>query len=136
MQHKLTIGLAWLIIRIWFKLRAIKWHPLQVFTYFLFKNFREISTLFVMMIFFTYKFSGEGGKLKPSLRLIRGKDFELIPERLWRALIHWYGGAPAVRRQVISRKNIQICFFYFTKFFFLLRWYEILKVLSNWSCIL
>ena len=49
----------------------------------------------------TLLFSGEGGKLKPSLRLIRGKDFELIPERLWRALIQWYGGAPAVRRQVI-----------------------------------
>ena len=64
-----------------------------------------------------YIISGEGGKLKPSLRLIRGKDFELIPERLWRALIHWYGGAPAVRRQVISRKNIQQCFFYFTNFF-------------------
>ena len=46
-------------------------------------------------------FLGEGGKLKPSLRLIRGKDFEFIPERLWRALIQWYGGAPAVRRQVI-----------------------------------
>ena len=75
-----------------------------------------------MMIFnFTYKFSGEGGKLKPSLRLIRGKDFELIPERLWRALIHWYGGAPAVRRQVISRKNIQDVFFYFTKFLFYLK---------------
>ena len=39
--------------------------------------------------------------MKPSLKLIRGKDFELIPERLWRALIQWYGGAPAVRRQVI-----------------------------------
>ena len=75
------------------------------------------------MMIFTYKFSGEGGKLKPSLRLIRGKDFELIPERLWRALIHWYGGAPAVRRQVISRKNIQQCFLYllFHEFFFLLR---------------
>ena len=70
------------------------------------------------MMIFTYKFSGEGGKLKPSLRLIRGKDFELIPERLWRALIHWYGGAPAVRRQVISRKNIQQCFFLLHEFFF------------------
>ena len=34
--------------------------------------------------------TGEGGRLKPSLKLIRGKDFELIPERLWKALIEWY----------------------------------------------
>ena len=33
--------------------------------------------------------TGEGGRLKPSLKLIRGKDFELIPERLWKALIEW-----------------------------------------------
>ena len=67
------------------------------------------------MMIFTYKFSGEGGKLKPSLRLIRGKDCELIPERLWRALIQWYGGAPAVRRQVISRKKNLEMFLNFTK---------------------
>ena len=36
-------------------------------------------------------------------------------------MIHWYGGAPAVRRQVISRKNIQDVFFYFTKFLFYLK---------------
>ncbi len=46
--------------------------------------------------------TGEGGRLKPSLKLVRGKDFELIPERLWKALIDWYGGAPAIPRQVVK----------------------------------
>jgi ubiquitin carboxyl-terminal hydrolase 6/32 len=49
--------------------------------------------------------TGEGGKLKPSLKLVRGKDFELIPDRLWRALIQWYGGSPALPRQVIRNNR-------------------------------
>ena len=45
--------------------------------------------------------TGEGGKLKSALKLQRGKDFELIPERLWKALQQWYGGSLPLPRQVI-----------------------------------
>eukprot|EP00095_Tigriopus_kingsejongensis_P012381 snap_masked-scaffold190_size271632-processed-gene-1.19 protein:Tk12381 transcript:snap_masked-scaffold190_size271632-processed-gene-1.19-mRNA-1 annotation:"ubiquitin carboxyl-terminal hydrolase 32" len=48
--------------------------------------------------------TAEGGKLKTNVKLARGKDFELIPERLWRALVLWYGGSPALPRQVIRNK--------------------------------
>lgn len=46
--------------------------------------------------------------MKPSLKLIRGKDYELIPERLWKALIEWYGGAPAIPRQVIRNNRGEV----------------------------
>ena len=48
------------------------------------------STLIVQPSHKIASLTGEGGRLKPSLKLIRGKDFELIPERLWKALIEWY----------------------------------------------
>ena len=49
--------------------------------------------------------TGEGGKLKN--KIIRGKDFELIPERLWKALVQWYGGGPysSLPRQVIRNRE-------------------------------
>uniref|UniRef100_A0A3B4BB10 Ubiquitin carboxyl-terminal hydrolase 32 n=1 Tax=Periophthalmus magnuspinnatus TaxID=409849 RepID=A0A3B4BB10_9GOBI len=33
----------------------------------------------------------EGGRLKRSLQLVPGRDFEIVPEPVWRALYHWYG---------------------------------------------
>jgi ubiquitin carboxyl-terminal hydrolase 6/32 len=44
--------------------------------------------------------TGEGGKLKRNLMLVRWRDFELVPDSLWKALFQWYGGAPALPRQV------------------------------------
>jgi hypothetical protein len=41
----------------------------------------------------------EGGKLRPSAKI--GKDMVFVPERLWRALVQWYGGSTALPRQVI-----------------------------------
>ncbi|XP_041349176.1 ubiquitin carboxyl-terminal hydrolase 32-like [Gigantopelta aegis] len=52
----------------------------------------------------TYKvttLTNEGGRLKRDVMLVRGKDFELVPEPVWRALSSWYGGAPALPRTVI-----------------------------------
>ena len=49
--------------------------------------------------------TSEGGKLKASPKLVRGRDFELIPQRLWKALVNWYGGSPALPRQVIRNKD-------------------------------
>ena len=49
--------------------------------------------------------TGEGGKLKNSGKLIRGQDFELVPERLWKFLVQIYGGSPPLPRQVIKNKN-------------------------------
>lgn len=45
--------------------------------------------------------TGEGGKLKRNVVLTRGRDFELVPEPVWKALFQWYGGSPALPRQVI-----------------------------------
>ncbi|PSN41510.1 hypothetical protein C0J52_07225 [Blattella germanica] len=51
--------------------------------------------------------TGEGGKLKRNLMLVRWRDFELVPDSLWKALFQWYGGTPALPRQVIFPKNSQ-----------------------------
>ena len=45
--------------------------------------------------------TGEGGKLKIGGRLGRGKDYEFVPERLWKFLAQIYGGTPPLPRQVI-----------------------------------
>ena len=52
--------------------------------------------------------TGEGGKLKAGAKLVQGRDFELIPERLWKALFQWYGGTPSLPRQVIRNKKGEI----------------------------
>ncbi|KAJ4445302.1 hypothetical protein ANN_07107 [Periplaneta americana] len=46
--------------------------------------------------------TGEGGKLKRNLMLVRWRDFELVPDSLWKALFQWYGGAPALPRQPLK----------------------------------
>ncbi|ESO97937.1 hypothetical protein LOTGIDRAFT_153048 [Lottia gigantea] len=46
--------------------------------------------------------TNEGGRLKRDVMLVRGKDFELVPESIWRALSSWYGGSPALPRTVIT----------------------------------
>ena len=50
----------------------------------------------------------EGGKLKPSSKIKEHRDFELIPERLWKALVLWYGGLIALPRQVIRNKEGEV----------------------------
>uniref|UniRef100_A0A4W3JWA4 Ubiquitin carboxyl-terminal hydrolase 32 n=1 Tax=Callorhinchus milii TaxID=7868 RepID=A0A4W3JWA4_CALMI len=47
----------------------------------------------------------EGGRLKRSPNLVRGKDYEIVPEPVWRALYHWYGANLSLPRPVI--KNTQ-----------------------------
>uniref|UniRef100_A0A3Q3XKY1 Ubiquitin carboxyl-terminal hydrolase 32 n=1 Tax=Mola mola TaxID=94237 RepID=A0A3Q3XKY1_MOLML len=42
----------------------------------------------------------EGGRLKRSLQL-PGRDFETVPEPVWRALYHWYGANLSLPRPVI-----------------------------------
>jgi len=49
--------------------------------------------------------TGEGGKLKSGNRLIRGRDYELVPERLWKFLLDIYRGSPPLPRQVIRAKD-------------------------------
>jgi len=43
--------------------------------------------------------TGEGGQLKRNM-LLRGRDFQLVPNSLWKALVQWYRGSPALPRQV------------------------------------
>ncbi|XP_046386606.1 ubiquitin carboxyl-terminal hydrolase 32 isoform X1 [Ischnura elegans] len=62
----------------------------------------------VLVVNPTYKvitLTGEGGKLKRNTVLVRSRDFELVPDSLWKALHQWYDGSPALPRQVILRKN-------------------------------
>ncbi|KAK7882227.1 hypothetical protein WMY93_028401 [Mugilogobius chulae] len=43
----------------------------------------------------------EGGRLKRTLQLFPGRDFEIVPEPVWRALYHWYGANLSLPRPVI-----------------------------------
>uniref|UniRef100_A0A3Q2C9H0 Ubiquitin carboxyl-terminal hydrolase 32 n=1 Tax=Cyprinodon variegatus TaxID=28743 RepID=A0A3Q2C9H0_CYPVA len=43
----------------------------------------------------------EGGRLRRSLQLVPGRDFEMVPEPVWRALYHWYGANLSLPRPVI-----------------------------------
>ncbi|EDO39905.1 predicted protein [Nematostella vectensis] len=49
--------------------------------------------------------TGEGGRLKRSVPLGRVRDFEILPEPVWRALLTWYGGGPALPRTVVVPLN-------------------------------
>lgn len=49
--------------------------------------------------------TGEGGRLKKEIPLVQHRDFELVPEALWKALSSWYGGSLALPRQVIKPPN-------------------------------
>ena len=42
----------------------------------------------------------EGGRLKRDKLLMRGKDFEILSESVWSALLVWYTGSPALPRNV------------------------------------
>ncbi|KAM9469598.1 ubiquitin carboxyl-terminal hydrolase 32 isoform 1-T1 [Clarias gariepinus] len=44
----------------------------------------------------------EGGRLKRPLNLMAGRDFETVPEPVWRALYHWYGANLSLPRPVIK----------------------------------
>lgn len=43
----------------------------------------------------------EGGRLKRFLQLVPSRDFEMVPEPVWRALYHWYGANLSLPRPVI-----------------------------------
>lgn len=43
----------------------------------------------------------EGGRLRRLLQLVPGRDFEIVPEPVWRALYHWYGANLSLPRPVI-----------------------------------
>lgn len=45
--------------------------------------------------------TGEGGRLKRNLILAEHRDYELVPESLWKALSQWYRGPLPLPRQVI-----------------------------------
>lgn len=46
--------------------------------------------------------TGEGGRLKRDTPLVQHRDFELVPDSLWKALSMWYGGPLPLPRQVIK----------------------------------
>uniref|UniRef100_A0A2K5J2U0 ubiquitinyl hydrolase 1 n=1 Tax=Colobus angolensis palliatus TaxID=336983 RepID=A0A2K5J2U0_COLAP len=50
----------------------------------------------------------EGGRLKRTPQLIHGRDYEMVPEPVWRALYHWYGANLALPRPVIKNSKTDI----------------------------
>ncbi|KAJ6636569.1 Ubiquitin carboxyl-terminal hydrolase 32, partial [Pseudolycoriella hygida] len=46
--------------------------------------------------------TGEGGRLKRDIILAEHRDYELVPESLWKALSQWYRGPLPLPRQVIQ----------------------------------
>lgn len=46
--------------------------------------------------------TGEGGKLKKEIPLVQHRDFELLPEKLYKALKSWYESTLDLPRQVIK----------------------------------
>ena len=44
--------------------------------------------------------TNEGGRLKRNPPLMQGKDYEIIPEPVWKALSQWYAGGPSLPRNV------------------------------------
>jgi len=52
--------------------------------------------------------TGEGGRLKKEIPIVQHRDFELVPEALWKALSQWYGGGNlALPRQVVKPPNTE-----------------------------
>ncbi|CAG0918046.1 unnamed protein product [Notodromas monacha] len=51
----------------------------------------------------TVAITGEGGRLRRVPPLERTRDYELIPDAIWKAFSLWYGGGPALPRQVIYK---------------------------------
>ncbi|XP_070572719.1 ubiquitin carboxyl-terminal hydrolase 32-like isoform X2 [Ptychodera flava] len=49
--------------------------------------------------------TNEGGRLKRNTTLAVGRDFEILPDPVWKALMTWYGGQPALPRNVIIPSN-------------------------------
>ncbi|XP_008306895.1 ubiquitin carboxyl-terminal hydrolase 32 isoform X3 [Cynoglossus semilaevis] len=47
----------------------------------------------------------EGGRLKRSLQLVPSRDFETVPEPVWRAVCHWYGANLSLPRPVILQSK-------------------------------
>ncbi|XP_056633766.1 ubiquitin carboxyl-terminal hydrolase 32 isoform X1 [Diorhabda sublineata] len=67
------------------------------------ESFYKVSTL-----------TGEGGRLKRDVPLAEHRDFELVPESLWKALSMWYGGPVPLPRQVIlppGRSDVELEFY-------------------------
>uniref|UniRef100_A0A3Q2NNG2 Ubiquitin carboxyl-terminal hydrolase 32 n=1 Tax=Fundulus heteroclitus TaxID=8078 RepID=A0A3Q2NNG2_FUNHE len=50
----------------------------------------------------------EGGRLKRSLQLVPGRDFEVVPEPVWRALYHWYGANLSLPRPVSEATELEL----------------------------
>ncbi|KAL4719287.1 hypothetical protein ACJJTC_005160 [Scirpophaga incertulas] len=52
--------------------------------------------------------TGEGGLLRRDVTLAQHRDFELLPDPLWRALAAWHGGPDPLPRQVIRPPNSDV----------------------------
>ncbi|KAL7032777.1 hypothetical protein ACKWTF_007398 [Chironomus riparius] len=52
--------------------------------------------------------TGEGGKLKKEIPLVQHRDFELLPEKLYKALKSWYESTLDLPRQVIKPSSTEV----------------------------
>ena len=53
-----------------------------------------------LCVFQVMTLTNEGGRLRRNTVLEHGRDFELLPEPVWKALSAWYGGSPVLPRTV------------------------------------
>ena len=56
---------------------------------YLFVLFVQVNTL-----------TNEGGRLKRHPALVRTRDYDILPDPVWKALAQWYAGGPALPRNV------------------------------------
>ncbi|XP_030848149.1 ubiquitin carboxyl-terminal hydrolase 32 isoform X3 [Strongylocentrotus purpuratus] len=59
-------------------------------------NKKQVSTL-----------TNEGGRLRRHPPISQNKDYEIIPDPVWKALALWYAGGPALPRNVIVQPTTQ-----------------------------
>ncbi|KAJ6653692.1 hypothetical protein lerEdw1_008818 [Lerista edwardsae] len=50
----------------------------------------------------------EGGRLRQSPQLTQGRNYEIVPEPVWRALYHWYGANLSLPRPVIRNSKTNL----------------------------
>ena len=44
--------------------------------------------------------TNEGGRLRRHPTLDRSRDYEIVPDPVWKALAQWYAGGPSLPRNV------------------------------------
>lgn len=80
-------------------IQANQWFPVQIIVC-------EMRRFLLLLSLQAPTLTMEGGRVKRSLQLVPGRDFEIVPEPVWRALYHWYGANLSLPRPVSEGTSI------------------------------